>query len=460
MSIIARGIFVGSRQTFCIFSQHRPRHDVCSFNCNQSQTLSIRHISVANTERRKLTKKLLDSNTLHHLDIYSRYNPGPISIQHLLDHGRAADTGASFLFLRKEIPTRLANMIMELQLLPATLMEQRECMEIYQDYIRSFREIIAFERLTNTPEIHSKFTESLQSIRRRHVDTVPNMAQAVLRMNKFSPRQDGVTEAIQYFLDRLYTNRISIHMLISHYQSLHGITAHSEGLVGTIDPLCDLLHVAEQAYAAASLLCDNEYFDHPKLVATAVDTTDRNNDTKGRVTAVYVPAHLHHIMFEVFKNSMRASCEWAEKNECAEIPHIRLRIYKTADDITLKISDRGGGITRRVRGKVFNYMYSTAPNKLMEGIGGGSYGIGLSSESLPMHGLGYGLPLSRLYARYFKGDIKVGSVDGFGTDVYVYLQRLSHLAQENLPVFNHVSSTKLTATSTQVPDWTDNEKRY
>ena len=44
-----------------------------------------------------------------------------------------------FFYCRKEIPTRLANMIMELQLLPATLMEQRECLEIYQDYIRSFR---------------------------------------------------------------------------------------------------------------------------------------------------------------------------------------------------------------------------------------------------------------------------------------------------------------------------------
>ena len=55
-----------------------------------------------------------------------------------------------------------------------------------------------------------------------------------------------------------------------------------------------------------------------------------------------------------------------------------------------------------------------------------------------------------LTIRYFKGDIKIGSVHGHGTDVYVYLQRLSSLAQENLPVYNAVSSAKLTNTATQV----------
>jgi len=409
----------------------------------------------------KLQDNHLDSETLHYLDVYSRYNPAPISSKHLLDHGRSAGTEDSFLFLRKEIPTRLANMIMELKLLPNSLMEQRECQQIYHDYIRSFKEMMLYDKLSSKSDTHDKFTDSLQNIRMRHVDTVPNMAQAVLRMNKNLRMQDGVTDTIQYFLDRLYTNRISIHMLISHFQSLHGIKANSEGLVGTIDPKCDLLSVADQAYNAASLLCDSEYFDHPQLISRAVDTTDQNIDTQGRVTAVYVPSHLHHILFEVFKNAMRASCEWAEKNESDSIPFIRLRIYQTAEDITLKISDRGGGISRRTKRKVFNYMYSTASEKVSyDGIGGGSYGVGISASTLPMHGLGYGLPLSRLYARYFRGDIKVASVDGFGTDVYVYLQRLSHLAQENLPVYNVVSSSKLLQTSTQVPDWTDNKERY
>ena len=91
------------------------------------------------------------------------------------------------------------------------------------------------------------------------------------------------------------------------------------------------------------------------------------------------------------------------------------RIFKTKDDITIKISDRGGGMSRRVRRKIFNYMYSTAPKvdcnlhehsnssdalKVVLPNSGGSYGGGLAAAQLPMHGLGYGLPLSRLYARW------------------------------------------------------------
>ena len=68
-----------------------------------------------------------------------RYTPAAISIKHLLDHGKNSDTGGSFRFLKREIPTRLANMIMELQLLPTDLKTQRECTQILNDYISSFR---------------------------------------------------------------------------------------------------------------------------------------------------------------------------------------------------------------------------------------------------------------------------------------------------------------------------------
>ena len=83
-----------------------------------------------------------------------RYTPASISIKHLLDHGQNSNTHKSFLFLKKELPTRLANMIMELQvmmmmmlminnnelqLLPEPLRKQRECAQILNDYISSFQ---------------------------------------------------------------------------------------------------------------------------------------------------------------------------------------------------------------------------------------------------------------------------------------------------------------------------------
>ena len=44
--------------------------------------------------------------------------------------------------------------------------------------------------------------------------------------------------------------------------------------------------------------------------------------------------------------------------------------------------------------------------------------------------------------------------------MFVYLQSLSHMAQENLPVYNAASSARLTSVATQVPDWTSPEYSY
>jgi len=401
-----------------------------------------------------MTGSAMDANTVFHLDRYSRYIPAAISIKHLLDHGKSSNQLGSYLFLKKEIPTRLANMIMELQLLPEDLKSQNECAQILNDYVSSFREMLVFDGDKNGSKAQLElFADTLNVIRRRHLDTVPRMATAVFKMTKINS-SEGVSDTVQYFLDRLYINRISIHMLISQHAALRGDEKTLTGMVGTIEQECNVLNVVEDAYNAASVLCDREYLDHPRLKATCLDTTDNNPETRSQVSAAMVPAHLHHIMFEILKNSMRATCEFAENKGAEELPYIRIKIYKTKNDITIKVSDIGGGIPRASSGKIFNYMYSTAPQVVLPSEGG-SYGAGLSADTLPMHGLGYGLPLSRLYARYFKGDIQIASVDGYGTDVYVYLQRLSHMAQENLPVYNAVSSAKLRNIATQVRDWTD-----
>ena len=90
-------------------------------------------------------------------------------------------------------------------------------------------------------------------------------------------------------------------MLISQHNSLLGDQKTLTGMVGTIDQKCNILEVCEEAFNAAAILCDREYLDHPRLKATAVDTTDGNEATQEQVSAAYVPAHLHHVMFEILK---------------------------------------------------------------------------------------------------------------------------------------------------------------
>ena len=86
-------------------------------------------------------------------------------------------------------------------------------------------------------------------------------------------------------------------MLISHYNALLGQSKTLTGMVGTIDQNCDIMAICNDAYDAAAVLCDGEYFSHPELKVTAKDTTNED----ACVTSVYVPAHLHHILFEIFK---------------------------------------------------------------------------------------------------------------------------------------------------------------
>ena len=73
-------------------------------------------------------------------------------------------------------------------------------------------------------------------------------------------------------------------------------------------------------------------------------------------------------------------------------------------------------------------MYSTAPKPSASGL-----------NSAPLAGYGYGLPISRLYARYLQGDLVISSMEGYGTDAIVYLKVLSSEANELLPVFNKTS---------------------
>ena len=55
------------------------------------------------------------------------------------------------------------------------------------------------------------------------------------------------------------------------------------------------------------------------------------------VEIVYPPSHLQHILFELFKNSMRAIIE---SKKSIDLPDIDVLVAQGKDDVTIKISDQ------------------------------------------------------------------------------------------------------------------------
>ncbi len=78
------------------------------------------------------------------------------------------------------------------------------------------------------------------------------------------------------------------------------------------------------------------------------------------LTFAYVPGHLYaavsrydsadesssHICFELLKNSLRAVVERYGVNNEDSFPPIKVVVVEGSEDITIKISDEGGGIQR------------------------------------------------------------------------------------------------------------------
>ncbi|XP_037829022.1 pyruvate dehydrogenase (acetyl-transferring) kinase isozyme 3, mitochondrial isoform X3 [Kryptolebias marmoratus] len=350
------------------------------------------------------------------IEYYSRFSPSPLSIKQFLDFGREnACEKTSYMFLRKELPVRLANTMREVNLLPDNLLSQPSVRLVQKWYMQSFVELLEFEnRKPEDPHTLNDFLEILIDIRNRHNDVVPTMAQGVIEYKEKFGFDPFSSSNIQYFLDRFYTNRISFRMLINQHTLLFGNDtnpAHPKH-IGSIDPACNVSEVVSV------------------------------KAPKKPIQVVYVPSHLFHMLFELFKNSMRAT---VELHEDGGLPPIKARVTLGKEDLSVKISDSGGGVALRKIDRLFNYMYSTAPTPSLE------------PGAVPLAGFGYGLPISRLYARYFQGDLKLYSMEGVGTDAVIYLKALSSESFERLPVFNK-SAWRHYKTSPEADDWSNPSK--
>ncbi|XP_030539968.1 pyruvate dehydrogenase (acetyl-transferring) kinase, mitochondrial [Rhodamnia argentea] len=366
-------------------------------------------------------KKVCESYSKSLIDEVNRWGcmkQTGVSLKYMMEFGsRPSDRNLliSAQFLHKELPIRIARRAIELENLPYGLSEKPAVLKVRDWYLDSFRDVRAFTEIKTTTD-EKDFTQMIKAVKVRHNNVVPMMALGVQQLKK-DLKQKIVYEdldEIHQFLDRFYMSRIGIRMLIGQHVELHNPNPPPH-CVGYIHTRMSPVEVARNASEDARAICLREYGSAP----------DINIYGDPSFTFPYVPTHLHLMVFELVKNSLRAVQERFMDSDKVS-PPIRIIVADGIEDVTIKVSDEGGGIPRSGLPKIFTYLYSTAKNPLDE-----NSDLGIA-DNVTMAGYGCGLPISRLYARYFGGDLQIISMEGYGTDAYLHLSRLGD-SQEPLP---------------------------
>ncbi len=324
------------------------------------------------------------------------------------------------------MPIRLAKRIKDLDNVP--YLSQMDSVQAVKDiYISSFLSLIKEPQIENNVR-EALFARKLELLYERHSSVLVQMAKGAYELReKIRNREIDDLDSFEQmsdfhaFLDRFYMSRIGIRVLAGQYLSLRSPTM--DGYIGLIYQHCSPLEIVKLAVTDASYMCENRYGAFPEVIISG------HLDQR----FPYIPTQLHYIVMELLKNAMRATVEH-NGFDPRKWPPVEVVIADgdCNEDVVLKISDEGGGIPRSNQKKIWSYLFTTADPAVQDSLVGLENNRDHSVDS-PLAGLGYGLPISRSYARYFGGDISIESLEGYGSDAFVHLRRLGD-SREPLPL--------------------------
>lgn len=387
-------------------------------------------------------------------------------------HGRPPlSTDALFSsanFTLSLLPIRLAHRIQALRNLPYIVVSNPNISKIYNNYLHSLSTLLPYkEKKITTLQDEIRFTEVLADLVQTHANTIPVLARGFLECRKYiSPTE------VTRFLDEHLRARIGTRLIAEQHIALHfSSQPHQENskanpeieketptsYIGVIDTALQPAAIINSCGAFVSEICELKYGVRPTWIIDGETST----------TFAYVPVHLEYIITELLKNAFRATVESGRSHEpvvitiAAEpeaipsktIPSGRpyeadeagektgeyegaiLPLSDSAPGVTIRIRDRGGGISPTVLPEIWSYSFTTfsdddelpgshsssssaAGMDALNAISGTSAGVGSS-----IAGLGYGLPLGRAYAEYFGGGIAVQSLYGWGCVSSYFISR-------------------------------------
>ncbi|PVU92713.1 hypothetical protein BB561_003661 [Smittium simulii] len=396
----------------------------------------------------KFAKKPIKNITSSHL---LSFGVKPITENKLLEYTR---------FCQTELPVRLAKRVVAFQNLPFIVGTNPHIFEVYRLYYEGF-ERLRMSKPVNTLEEQKKYSDLLLQIIQSLSQVIPSVAQGMLEASRYMKK-----ETTKKFLDDLIWSRIGLRVIGEHQVSLskqydeqiQGIaqSANKKSVKnainsfnemdwnGSINTNLKIAKLLEQSCLFVQNMCELHYGTSHCLSKNKSITPQFIIDGDLETEFSYIPSHIEYMSLEILKNAFRASAEYAIKSQgssssqnnlynlgfsdhtsCeSSIEPIKLTITKGHGTVCIRIRDHGGGINAETSNSIFDYSYSTYHKKdddnegtlsLLSNLAVNNHGGG------PIAGLGFGLPMTKLYAEYFGGSLDLFSIPAYGCDIFLKL---------------------------------------
>lgn len=413
----------------------------------------------------------------------------PLTLSDLCKHGRPPLSTQALLnsanFTLDILPSRLAHRIQSLRSLPYIVVANPNVNKIHGNYLHSLSTLLPYaERKIETLEAEVEFTEVMADLVQTHNNTIGTLARGFLEARKYITAKEVTRFLDEHLRARIGTRLIAEQHIALHFSSQpHNDTdgkqqdAFSESsFIGVIDTALKPADIIRSCEATVGEICELKYGVRPYVTILGEPGT----------TIAHIPMHLEYVITELLKNSFRAVIEAGTEKDAIEITiapapatfgqtaasemnpkgereeikhpvgeisiHNQVPVHEAAESaksatsasanisalsnstqgVTIRIRDRGGGISAENYAKLWEYGFTTFnEDEIIDKVNGGNGGGNSSALDVlsggvaggsTLAGLGYGLPLGRAYAEYFGGGIAVQSLWGWGCDVYLTLR--------------------------------------
>ncbi|KXT13913.1 hypothetical protein AC579_2373 [Pseudocercospora musae] len=441
-------------------------------------------IAIAISTRRIQTATVTDA----HIATLAAKPLHPLTLADLCKHGRPPLSKDALLnsanFTLDILPSRLAHRIQSLRALPYIVIANANVSKIHNNYVHSLSTLLPYaERRIESVEDEITFTEVMADLVQTHNNTIAILARGFLEARKYISKTETTRFLDEHLRARIGTRLIAEQHIALHFSSKPHAELSSEpapdfndsSYIGVIDTAMKPADMVRSCEHTVGEICELKYGVRPSV-----------NIIGSPETAIaHIPMHIEYILTELLKNSFRATIEANTEKEPIEVtiapapasehqtvhsksktqskigevegmpigaisnydqgsvdyasgsngPESALSanirpLDKATPGVTIRIRDRGGGISPENEAKLWEYGFTTFnEDEIMNKVSGGSGGMdaldtisGGAAGGSSLAGLGYGLPLGRAYAEYFGGGIAVQSLWGWGTDVYLSLR--------------------------------------